>query len=157
MKHPVYPIEYKEGVLVGYRWYEAKKIAPLYAFGSGLSYTTFEIGRIRMSRPKIRVTDSVNVTCSIANTGKVTGAETVQVYVHPVNAPIERPQKELKGFVKVKLGAGEWRDLSLALTPQDFAYWDVVTHDWKVAPGEYEILVGTASDQIAGKTKVRLE
>ncbi len=157
MTHPVYPIEYKEGVFVGYRWYDAKKISPLYWFGSGLSYTTFEIGRARVSSPKIKATENVDVTCQLINSGKVGGTETVQVYVHPVNAPIARPEKELKGFAKVKLSAGEWHDVTVTLTPQAFAYWDVGRHDWKVAPGEYEILIGTAANQIAAKTKVTIE
>jgi beta-glucosidase len=157
MKHPLYSIEYKEGVFVGYRWYEARKIAPLYAFGSGLSYTTFDIGAPRISKASVKSTEGVSVTCTVANTGKVAGAETVQLYVHPVKAAIERPERELKGFAKVQLAAGERRDVMIALKPQDFAYWDVKQHGWKVDPGEYEILIGSASDQIAARTKVTVE
>jgi beta-glucosidase len=157
MKEPLYNIEYKEGVFVGYRWYEAKKIKPLFAFGSGLSYSTFDIGNARVSAPKISANDSVTVTCDVANTGKVAGAETVQFYVHPVNAPVERPEKELKGFAKTKLDAGARGQASVTLDSHAFAYWDVGSHGWKVAPGEYEILIGSASDKITARTKVTIE
>jgi beta-glucosidase len=156
MKHPLYNIEYKEGVLVGYRWYEAKRIAPLYAFGSGLSYTTFEYTAPTVSSRSVRTTDTVTFSLTVRNTGKVTGAEVAQLYVHPVHAPVARPEKELKGFAKVKLAPGESREVVLTLKPQDFAYWDVTKHDWSVAPGDYEILVGGASDKIAGQTRITL-
>jgi len=157
MKYPVYNIEYKEGIFVGYRWYESKKIQPLYAFGSGLSYTTFALSNARVSAPKISSDASVDVSCEVLNSGKVSGTETVQVYVHPVNAPVARPEKELKGFAKAKLDAGARSSVSVTLAPQAFAYWDVETHGWKVAPGEYEILIGTASDKISARTKVTIE
>ncbi len=157
MKHPGYQIEYKEGVFVGYRWYEAKKLAPLYAFGSGLSYTRFAIANAEPSSAVVPHGRGVSVTCRVTNTGKRAGAETVQLYVHAANAPVVRPEKELKGFAKVELAPGESRDVTIALRPQDFAYWDVKRHNWTVAPGEYELLVGSASDQIARRTKVTIE
>ncbi|HVU35794.1 MAG TPA: glycoside hydrolase family 3 C-terminal domain-containing protein [Opitutaceae bacterium] len=156
MTHPVYPIEYKEGVFVGYRWYDAKGIKPLYAFGSGLSYTTFAYSDARVSAPVVARDHNVTVTCRLTNSGKTEGAEVVQLYVHPVNAPVARPEKELKGFRRVKLAPGESRDVAITLTPHDFAYWDVGRHDWHVAPGEYDLWIGGASDRIALKTKVTL-
>jgi beta-glucosidase len=157
MKHPLYTIEYKEGVLVGYRWYETKKIAPLYAFGSGLSYTTFDYSQPKVATPTVRRGDGLTATCTVKNSGKVAGAEIVQLYVHPVAAPIARPEKELKGFNKVTLAPGESREVTITLKPQDFAYWDVSKHDWTVAPGEYDILIGGASDKIAVRTKVAVK
>jgi beta-glucosidase len=149
MAHPLFQIVYKEGVFVGYRWYEKKGIAPLYAFGSGLSYTTFDCKDLRLSAQAMTQTGQLDVHCTLSNTGHVAGAEIVQVYVQPVHAPIERPEKELKGFAKVALAPGESRDVTVTLAPRDFAYWDIGRHDWTIAPGEYEILVGSASDHIA--------
>lgn len=156
MKHAIYTIEYKEGVFVGYRWYEAKKIAPLYAFGSGLSYTTFQYTEAKAVSASVKRGENVTVTCEVKNTGKVAGAEIVQLYVRPQGAPVARPEKELKGFAKMKLAPGESKRVTLTLKPQDFAYWDVTTHDWTIAPGDYELLVGGASDKIVGKVKVTL-
>jgi beta-glucosidase len=157
MKHPVYDIEYREGVFVGYRWYERKKIAPLYAFGSGLSYTTFELGRPRVAAARIKPTEAVKVLCAVANSGSITGTATVQVYVHPVHAPIERPEKELKGFARIRLAPGEFGDVTVTLPPRSFAYWDAARHEWTVARGEYEVQFGTASDRIAATTKITIE
>lgn len=157
MSFPVYPIEYKEGVLVGYRWYDTKKIAPLYAFGSGLSYTHFEFGQLAVAATKIQRNATVTVTCTVKNAGQMAGAEVVQLYVHPENAPVARPEKELKGFAKVKLAPGETHTVTLTLKPQDFAYWDVTRHNWTVAPGRYEIRVGGASDRLPLHATVTLE
>lgn len=156
LKRAPFPVEYREGVFVGYRWYEAKKIAPLYAFGSGLSYTTFSYGNVRVTKPSVSRGGNVSLSCTVANTGDVAGAEVVELYVHPLHAPIARPEKELKGFAKVKLAPGESRDVTLTLAPRDFAYWDVAKHDWTVAPGEYELLIGGASDRIAVRARVTL-
>jgi beta-glucosidase len=157
MQHPKYSIEYKEGVFVGYRWYDEKKIAPLYAFGSGLSYTTFDFANARVSAAKVSRGEPVTVTCTVTNSGKVAGEEVVQLYVHSAKAPVERPEKELKGFARVKLAPGESRDVTLTLEPKDFAYWDVSKHDWAVPAGAYDVLIGGASNQIATKATVTLD
>ncbi|PTX91801.1 glycosyl hydrolase [Opitutus sp. ER46] len=157
MAKPVYPIEYKEGVFVGYRWYEAKKIAPLYAFGAGLSYTTYAYGQPVIAKANAKRGEAVTVTCTVHNTGKVAGAEVVQLYVRPAKAPVPRPEKELKGFAKIPLAPGEVKTVTFTLNPRDFAYWDVARHDWSVAPGRYQVLVGGASDRIAGEASVTLE
>jgi beta-glucosidase len=157
MRHPVYPINYKEGVFVGYRWYEAKHIAPLYAFGSGLSYTTFSLAEPKISAAKVKRGSDVTVTVAVTNTGKVAGTETVQVYVHPADAPVARPEKELKGFARVTLAPGETRNVTVTLGRDAFAYWDTSEHGWTLAPGEYGVLVGSASDRITGQASVTLE
>jgi beta-glucosidase len=156
MKHPVYTVKYREGVFVGYRWYESRKITPLYAFGCGLSYTNFAFDAPRVSDATVFHTDGVSATCRVTNSGTRSGAEVVQLYVHPMDAPVPRPEKELKGFARVELEPGESRDVTITLKPRDFAYWDVARHDWTIAPGEYELLIGGASDQIAVRTKVVL-
>ena len=157
MSHRVYPNEYKEGVFVGYRWYEAKQIAPLYAFGHGLSYTKFEYKNATVAPAAVAAGARITVDFTITNTGSVAGAEIAQLYVHPVNAPLPRPDKELKGFAKVMLKPGESRDVTIRLTTKDLAYWDVAQHAWNAVPGEYELLVGTASNKILLKTKVTLQ
>jgi beta-glucosidase len=156
MKHPVYAIKYREGVFVGYRWYESRKIAPLYAFGSGLSYTSYAFASPRVSAATVLRTEDVSATCRVTNTGTRSGAEVVQLYVRPVDPPVPRPEKELKGFARVELAPGESREVTITLTPRDFAFWDVARHDWTVAPGDYELLIGGASDQIALRKKVTL-
>lgn len=154
--HPINRIEYKEGVFVGYRWYEAKKIAPLYAFGHGLSYTTFQYSKIGVSPQNVGQGGRLTVTFTVTNTGKVAGSEIAQLYVHPANSRVTRPEKELKGFKRVSLAPGESCAVDLVLTTQDFAYWNVGEHTWKAEPGEYELLVGGASDRIVLQDKVIL-
>lgn len=159
MSHAVYKNDYKEGVFVGYRWYESKQIAPLFPFGHGLSYTTFAYSDIHAT-PVIVHPDGegrVTVECKVTNTGSVAGTEVVQVYVHPVAAPLPRPEKELKGFARVTLAPGETRTATIRLSLPDFAYWDVGHHAWNAAPGDYDLLVGGASDKIHLKARVMLK
>lgn len=153
----VYPIHYHEGVLVGYRWYEKKRIQPLYAFGSGLSYTTFSVRDARASRRRVAVGEAVDVTCTVTNTGAMAGAETVQVYVRPLSPPLLRPEKELKAFAKVRLAPGETRDVTFHLPADAFSFWDPVRRNWTVHPDRYEFRVGVASDQITAVTDVQIE
>ncbi len=158
MSQPIHRVEYKEGVFVGYRWYEARQIAPLFAFGHGLSYTTFAYSQLQVS-PVLHPEDGGRVTVefTLTNTGPVAGAETAQIYVHAVQPSVPRPVKELKGFSKVTLQPGESRVVRVRLSPQDFAFWDVATHAWKVEPGPWEILVGGASDRMVLTGHVQIQ
>jgi beta-glucosidase len=156
MKHPINDIHYKEGVFVGYRWYESRKIAPLYAFGHGLSYTTFAYEGLAVSPARLTEGGEVELRFKIKNTGAVAGAAVAQVYVGPVSPSVPRPGKELKAFSKVALAPGETRALTIRLPRQAFAFWDTATHAWKVQPGSYRILIGGASDQTALEGKVTL-
>jgi beta-glucosidase len=149
MSQPILDVQYKEGVFVGYRWYESKKIEPLYAFGHGLSYTTFAYKDLRLSTKELSQEDRLTVEFTVTNTGKVGGAETAQLYVGAVAPSLPRPIKELKGFSKVVLQPGESRVVRLRLAFADFAYWDTGTHGWRTDPGEYRLSVGGASNQIA--------
>jgi beta-glucosidase len=133
-------VRYEEGLMIGYRHFDHAGIAPHFPFGFGLSYTTFEIGT-----PKIETEDDVTVSVMVTNTGSRDGAETVQVYVAPLNPPVLRPPQELKAFRKVTLNAGESRDLTFKLLREDFAYWDESRKDWTVASGDYEIRAGSHS------------
>jgi beta-glucosidase len=157
MAHPVYNVDYKEGVFIGYRWYEAKKIAPLYAFGHGLSYTTFAYKNLTVTPGVLAPDGRISIEFDVTNTGKVAGTETAQVYVHDPKSAVPRPEKELKGFGKVTLQPGETKNIRVRLTQGAFAYWDVATHAWKAEPHEYAILVGAASDAIKLEGKVTLQ
>ncbi len=157
MSHPIIDVHYKEGVFVGYRWYESKGIAPLFAFGHGLSYTTFEYGGLETSPTRLPAEGRLSITFTIKNTGKVAGAEVAQVYLRALAPSLPRPKKELKGFSKVWLEPGETRTVRVRLGQSDFAFWDVATHAWKAEPGDYAIMVGGASDDVALRGKVTLD
>jgi beta-glucosidase len=148
MSLPINNIIYDEGVFVGYRWYEAKKIEPLYHFGFGLSYTQFEYSNLKLSAEKINKGDKLIVEFTLKNTGKVAGAETAQLYVQDVEASVERPIKELKGFKKEFLQPGESQKITITLDINSFSFWDVNTHAWIAEPGEFVIHIGSSS----GKT-----
>ena len=146
---------YNERFYVGYRWYDAKGIKPLFPFGHGLSYTSFAYDEIKLEK-EVGV-GQWKVSVRVKNTGKVAGKESVQFYMAPVDPKIERAVKELKGFAKTKLlKPGESETLSVTLTKRDFAYWDVLTHDWRVDPGKYEIRVGASAADIRGKVAVEI-
>jgi len=151
-----YDLEYKESVLVGYRWYETKGIEPLYPFGFGLSYTTFEIGKAKA--PKSVADDKpIKVTVRVENTGKVAGAEVVQLYVSENNPTVLRPKKELKRYEKVQLAPGEKKTISFELSKRDFAFWNDKTHAWQTNKGEYTIHVGNSSANITSTCALVIE
>jgi beta-glucosidase len=139
-------VRYGEGLFVGYRWYDARRIEPRFCFGHGLSYTTFELGRPTWDG------DAVHIR--VTNTGSMRGAETVQCYVHDADASVARPQQELKAFAKVWLDPGETGDLILGLDERAFAFWDIAAHAWTVEPGEFELRVGTSSRAIAHRLTI---
>lgn len=140
--------EYKEGIYVGYRWADKEKTHPLFAFGHGLSYTTFSITNLRASTTQMSQDGAITFTVNVRNTGKREGAETVQLYIHDVKASVDRPYKELKGFQKVSLRPGESRDVSITIDSQALSYYDEATSSWKAEPGKFEALVGNASDNL---------
>lgn len=149
--------EYKEGIYVGYRWTEKKGIRPLFAFGHGLSYTTFRMSRLRMSDKAIVREGKLTFTVSVKNTGTCRGAETVQLYIHDVKASVDRPVKELKGFKKVWLDPGEEKDVEITVDTSALSFYDEKTGGWKAENGEFEALVGNASDNITLKGRFFLK
>jgi beta-glucosidase len=154
MDYPVYDITYNEGVFVGYRWYEHKNIQPLYAFGHGLSYSTFEYANLKTNAENYTMDDAVLVKVEVTNTGEVDGKEIVQLYVKDLEATVERPVKELKDFQKVHLKAGQKETVYFTLKKRDFAFWDENTSSWKVEPGKFEIQVGASSADIKLKKRI---
>ena len=159
--HVTYPgeagkVSYGEGVFVGYRAFDRLGRAPLFPFGHGLSYTSFELGAPTLDAAAIRAGDSIRVTVPVTNTGSRAGSTVVQVYVRDVKSALMRPEKELKGFAKVHLGAGETRDAVVELGPRAFEAWDPRTHGWVAEPGEFEVLAGESSAAISGSATLEL-
>lgn len=145
----IWDCEYKEGVMVGYRHFITNKVQPQFEFGYGLSYTTFEIAKASLSETAIAPNGTVKVKVSVSNRGKVAGAEVIQVYVRDREASVIRPDRELKGFKKLFLEPGETKEVEIPLDKTAFAFFDVKTKDWKVESGEFHILVGNSSMNIA--------
>lgn len=146
---------YDEGIFLGYRWHEKMDIKPLFAFGHGLSYTDFEYGDIRLSSKKIRG-GKLTVKVPVTNVGRTAGSEVVQIYVRDCEASVEMPEKQLKGFAKVFLEPGQTKTVSVELGPDSFRFFDEQTMKWKTEPGDFEILAGSASDDIRQSATVRL-
>ena len=149
-------VEYREGVFVGYRYYDKKEIEPLFPFGYGLSYTTFEYTDISVDKKEITDKETIEVKVKVKNTGKVKGKEIVQLYVRDVESKVNRPEKELKGFEKIELEPGEEKTVTFKLDKRSFAYYNTEIRDWYVESGEFEILVGKSSKEIELKETVKV-
>jgi beta-glucosidase len=148
--------EYKEGIFVGYRWADKEKTKPLFAFGHGESYTSFKIGKAKASAASITTADSLSFTVSVTNTGKVAGSETVQLYIHDCESSLPRPYKELKGFKKVYLQPGETKEVTITIGKDALSFYDDKAASWTTEPGQFEALVGNASDNIVSKVAFTL-
>ena len=140
-------VSYDEGIYVGYRWFDKKKIEPRFCFGHGLSYTTFKMDHLVVHADGQPNTATVSV--DVTNTGSRAGATVAQLYVRPPAGDIDRPEQELKGFSRVDLAAGQTKTVTMALHPRSFAYWDTATHNWKAPGGQYGLAVGSSSRDIA--------
>lgn len=145
--------EYKEGIFVGYRWVDKEKVAPLFAFGHGLSYTTFKIGKATADKAKLAQGDSITFTVSVENTGTKAGAEVVQLYVRDCKSSLVRPYKELKAFKKVYLKPGEVKEVKLTIGTDALSFFDDKAHKWTAEPGDFEALIGNSSDNLKQKVK----
>ncbi|ADU28987.1 glycoside hydrolase family 3 C-terminal domain-containing protein [Evansella cellulosilytica] len=141
-------VEYKEGIFVGYRYYDTKKVEPLFPFGFGLSYTQFEYSNIQVSKSNITDEESIDITVTVKNVGSVPGKDVVQLYVRDVKSNVIRPEKELKGFEKVELKPGEEKQVQFSLDKRSFAYYNTEIQDWHVETGDFELLVGKSSKDI---------
>ncbi|WP_337097983.1 glycoside hydrolase family 3 C-terminal domain-containing protein [Paenibacillus sp. YIM B09110] len=141
-------VEYREGLYVGYRYYDAKQMKPLFPFGHGLSYTTFDYSNLTIDSNEISDTETVNVRVMVTNTGLRAGKEILQLYVRDVASTIDRPEKELKGFAKVELQPGEQKTVTFTLDKRSFAYYNVELKDWHVESGQFAVLIGRSSQDI---------
>lgn len=150
-------VEYREGIFVGYRYYEKKKMDVLFPFGHGLSYTTFAYSNLRTDKDSMKDTDTMEVSVDVKNTGNVAGREVVQLYVADKESTVIRPNKELKGFEKVELAPGETKTVTFRLDKRAFAYYSVKIHDWHVETGAFEIMIGASSADIRLTKEVNIE
>lgn len=155
-KNPI-NITYNEGIFVGYRWHDTKNIKPLFSFGHGLSYTTFEYGKVRADKTQMAQDGKITFTVSIKNTGKREGAEVAQLYISDLKSFVPRPVKELKGFEKINLKPGEQKEVSFTIDKSALSFFDAATHQWVAEPGEFEALVGASSSDIKTKVKFTLQ
>ena len=141
-------IEYKEGVFFGYRYFDKVPVKPQFPFGYGLSYTTFAYKNLSITPASAAGEQVIDVSLDVTNTGHRAGAEVAEVYVGEPNATVPRPVKELKGFIRVQLNAGETRRVSVTLDRRAFAYYNIKNHDWTVDAGDFKVYVGSSSAQI---------
>ena len=141
-------VEYREGIFVGYRYYDTKEMDVAFPFGYGLSYTTFAYSNLKLSMENPTEKDTVMVSADVTNTGKSAGKEVVQLYIRDLTGSAIRPEKELKGFEKVFLEPGETKTVTMELNKRSFAWYNTELHDWFAASGDYEILVGASSRDI---------
>lgn len=147
---------YGEDVFVGYRWYEAREIAPLFCFGHGLSYTDFSYGKMSVDHCEITPDDRLRVSVEISNTGKRFGAQVLQLYVHPCSSGAVRPYKELKAFAKVYLEPGETEKVTLDLNRQAFEYYSEEQHKWIAESGTYQLMLGISSQEVIDVIEVKM-
>lgn len=149
--------EYKEGIYVGYRWADKEKTKPQFAFGHGLSYTTFKLSNARANAASMTRDGRITFTVNVKNTGKRAGAEVVQLYIHDVKASLDRPEKELKGFSKVWLQPGESKDVDITIDNSALSFYDEATQSWVSENGDFIALIGNAADNLTQKVKFALE
>lgn len=145
---PVKEVHYDEGIFVGYRFYDTKKVTPRFPFGFGLSYTTFKYDNLQLSAKTLKGDQKLTVQCEIINIGKREGAEIVQLYVQDVAASVPRPVKELKGFTKLRLMPGKKASVKFEISSDDLAFFDEKADKWTTEDGEFKILIGSSSQTI---------
>lgn len=150
-------ISYNEGIFVGYRWHDTQKIKPLFSFGHGLSYTTFAFGKAKSDKTTMTQDDKITFTFTVKNTGRKAGAEVAQLYIADLKSSVPRPSKELKGFEKVFLNPGEEKEVSITIDKAALSFFDADKHSWVAEPGDFEALIGNASDNIQTKVKFTLQ
>lgn len=150
-------VQYNEGIFVGYRWTDRqKKVQPLFSFGHGLSYTTFEYGKPVVDKREMKADEQLTVTVPVKNTGSREGKEVVQLYIRDKKSSVERPVKELKGFCKVSLKPGEEKEVSFTMDRSALSYFDAGSHQWVAEPGAFEAIVAASATDIRGRVEFKL-
>lgn len=150
-------VQYNEGIFVGYRWTDRqKKVQPLFSFGYGLSYTTFEYGKPVVDKREMKADEQLTVTVPVKNTGSREGKEVVQLYIRDKKSSVERPVKELKGFCKVSLKPGEEKEVSFTIDRSVLSYFDAGSHQWVAEPGAFEAIVAASATDIRGQVEFKL-
>lgn len=148
-------VEYKEGIFVGYRWAEKEQIKPLFAFGHGLSYTTFGYGEAKAAKASMKENGTLSVSVDVTNTGDVAGKEVIQLYIGDNEASVARPVKELKGFRKIALEPGQKQTVTFEITPDMLKFFDADKHEWVLEKGKFTAYICAASDDV--RTQVEFE
>ena len=148
--------EHREGIYIGYRYYDTAEKEVLFPFGYGLSYTQFEYSELKLSAERIKDTDTLTVTCKVKNIGDRDGAETVQLYVRDCESTVFRPSKELRDFAKLYLKKGEEKEVSFTLSERAFAYYNININAWHIESGDFEVLIGASSRDIRLTAKVEV-
>lgn len=150
-------ITYHEGIFVGYRWVDKEKIKPLFSFGHGLSYTTFEYGKVTADKKEMGANDKISFAVKVKNTGSRAGEEVVQLYISDLKSSLPRPVKELKGFEKVSLNPGEEKTVIFTVDKSALSFFDADKHDWVAENGKFEAIIGASSTDIRGKAAFELK
>lgn len=148
---------YREGIFVGYRWAEKENIKPLFSFGHGLSYTSFEYDKATANKKEMSANDSITFSVKVKNTGATAGSEVVQLYIRDVKSSLPRPIKELKGFKKVNLNPNEEQILTFSITKEDLSFFDADKHEWVAEKGDFEAHIGSSSSDIRTKVTFKLK
>jgi beta-glucosidase len=148
---------YGERIFVGYRYYDKRRIDPLFPFGHGLSYTEFSYSDLELSAQQISDKDSLTITVTVTNSGDLTGKEVVQLYVNDEEASVQRPEQELRGFHKLELAPGESRQVQFELSKRDFSFYSARHGRWIAESGDFQLLVGASSRDIRLQRGVNLQ
>jgi beta-glucosidase len=148
---------YKEDILVGYRWHDTKKIKPLFAFGEGMSYTTFALSKLDSDKKEYSNNDTIIISGTVSNKGNLDGAEVVQVYIGKLNSKVSRAEKELKGFEKVEVKKGENGTFKISIDTNSLSFYDESISDWNLEKGDYMIYIGNSSSNISKKIKITIQ
>ncbi|MBK5202500.1 MAG: glycoside hydrolase family 3 C-terminal domain-containing protein [Prolixibacteraceae bacterium] len=149
--------EYKEGIFVGYRWADKENIEPLFAFGHGLSYTTFKYGKPTADKKTMTIDGTITFTVNVKNTGNRKGKEVVQLYISDLKSTLPRPVKELKGFKKIELAPDEEKTVSITINKDALSYYNDIKQEWVAEPGKFIALIGSSSRNIKGKVPFELK
>ena len=148
---------YEEDILVGYRWHDTRDVKPSFSFGHGLSYTSFELSDIDSDKKHYLSDETINVNCTVKNTGGLEGKEVIQIYFGKVNSKINRANKELKGFKKISVEKNKSEKIKIEIPVKSLAYYNEIKADWEIEKGDYFIYVGNSSDNISGKILVTID
>nr|WP_155077648.1 glycoside hydrolase family 3 C-terminal domain-containing protein [Flavobacterium sp. MC2016-06]MBU3860570.1 glycoside hydrolase family 3 C-terminal domain-containing protein [Flavobacterium sp. MC2016-06] len=150
-------VKYNESIFVGYRWADKQKVKPLFSFGHGLSYTTFEYGKVTADKKQMTAGDQITFSVTVKNTGSREGSEVVQLYISDLKSSLPRPVKELKGFEKISLKAGEVKTVTFTVDKTALSFFDDKNHDWVAEPGDFEAIIGASSTDIKSKVNFSLQ
>lgn len=150
-------VDYSEGLLIGYRWFDTKNVEPLFCFGHGLSYTSFTYSEFKTDRKKYKNGDKIEMSLKVKNTGSMAGTETVQIYISDIDQKVFKPVKELKAFRKVKVSPGADTEVKIEISVSDLSYFDEKLMKWVVSPGSYKLIAGSSSKDLRASALISVE